>query len=153
MTVPWTSKDDDHVTSPSLPSISLLDFQDLVDDIKLCFITLDGLVENQPSCQKSLAVVNDIFFDLHSRIVSDSENLNDNCNSATSDSSVKQQKKYTVFIIIVSRYEQVQRKTENSDCRPKVKTCGKHRKLMLKSSFLGLKDDGVRLIYMLNDPK
>ena len=150
MTIPWASKDDDHVTSPTLPS-PLLDFQDLVDDVKLCFIKL-GVVEDQQSCQKSYTVVNDIFVNLHSSVVSDLGCFDDTNGFTTADSTVKQHKKYTVFIIILSRYEPVQLKNESINCKPKVKTCGKHRKLMLKSSFLGLADAGEIQLDMLNAP-
>ena len=149
MTIPWASKDDDHVTSHPPPS-HLLDFQDLVDDIKLCFITLDScLVENlhQPaSWLKSYAVVNDIFFDIHDSVLSDSGRLNDEKCSSSTESTVKPLKKYTVFIIIVSRYEPLHQRIENINGKPKVKTCGKHRKSMLKSSFLGLTDIGETYI-------
>lgn len=141
MTVPWTPADGDHHTSSqesSPPSSSFC------DSVKLCVIRFDSVIEAEPSQYKPVVIVNDVFFNLHSRTIPDSDKSTENGDgfSEKVGSHISQYRKYTIFIIICTYYEPAKVRFDTNDCRLKVKTSGKHRKLMLKSSFVGLDDDG-----------
>lgn len=126
--------------------LAIFDLLDVIDSVKICCIKLETLIDKfLPSSHTSFTIVNDVYFNLHSKTISDLINLEDgnvNRTAGESDSCIKQHKKYTLFIVIVTRYEPTKPAIVNNESQLKVKTCGKHRKIMLKSSFVGISEDG-----------
>ena len=149
MTVPWTPVDGDHHTSPHQDSSPPL--SSFCDSVKVCVIRFDSALEAEPSHYKPVLIVNDVFFNLHSRTIPDSKKSTENRNHSSEKvaSHISQYRKYTIFIIIFTYYEPAKVRFDTNDCGLKVKTSGKHRKLMLKSSFVGLDDDGEIDDYLL----
>ena len=161
MTVPWASGDDEcHYTADqeSPPSISSAPFEhteesEFISTVELCFIKLDSEFDQPSHSYKPVLVVNDVFFNLHSRtvIVHEAGGLTGNeQNYGKGNFSARQHQKYTVFIIVVIHYEPEKLRYVNNNCQLKVKTNGKHRKLMLKSSFIALEDVGQLGDYLVN---
>lgn len=146
MTVPWAVDDDQHTpnpeTSPSSVSSSVVN--DFVETIELCVIKFDFAPETDFLNFKPVVIVNDVFFNLHSKTIPDPDEASENGDTFSEKTSphLNHHRKYTVFIIVVSFYVPAKLRFDNNDCILKVKTSGKHRKIMIKSSFVGLDGDG-----------
>ena len=145
MTVPWQSADEEQHSNPDQETVhSDLSHQELelelefIPTVELCFIKFEVELENHVHSSKTPVSVHDVYFNLHSRTVPEAHNIarNDCVLIGKGGTSACKYQKYTLFIVVITYYEPV--KFEYDSCQIKVKTSGKHRKLMLKSSFIAL---------------